>query len=154
MDTTARLAAIDEIRQLKSRYFRTMDTRDWEGMRQVFAKDAVFDFSVGLEVQPVGGPPVAPDGPVTRGRDNIIAWVTSSYSDTASIHQGHDHEIGIDSETEAHGVIALAGYILSLDRSTILRKTAGHYHEKYRFEDGAWRIAEVKLVPLYLGSNA
>jgi hypothetical protein len=153
MDTVARLAAIEEIRQLKSRYFRTMDTRDWEGFAQVFASDAVFDFSVGMEVEAVGGPPVTPKGPVTRGRDNIIDWVTSSYSGGASLHHGHSHEIIIDSDTEAHGVIALDGYGLTLDRSTITHKTAGHYHEKYRFEDGAWRIAEVRLVPLYLGPN-
>ena len=30
---------IEAIKQLKARYFRTMDTKDWAGMREVFADD-------------------------------------------------------------------------------------------------------------------
>ena len=33
----------------------------------------------------------------------------------------------------------------------MLINAAGHYHEKYRMEDGAWRIAEVKLTRLFVG---
>ena len=36
---------IEAIRQLKARYFRTMDTKDWDGMRQVFTDDVVIDTS-------------------------------------------------------------------------------------------------------------
>jgi hypothetical protein len=34
---------IEAIRQLKARYFRTMDTKDWAGMRKVFTDDVVLD---------------------------------------------------------------------------------------------------------------
>ena len=34
---------IEAIRLLKARYFRTMDTKDWDGMRQVFTDDVVID---------------------------------------------------------------------------------------------------------------
>ena len=27
---------VEAIKRLKARYFRTMDTKDWDGMRQVF----------------------------------------------------------------------------------------------------------------------
>jgi hypothetical protein len=33
----------EAIKQLKARYFRTMDTKDWAGMRQVFTDDVVVD---------------------------------------------------------------------------------------------------------------
>jgi hypothetical protein len=36
---------IEAIRQLKARYFRTMDTKDWTAMRRVFADDVVMDTS-------------------------------------------------------------------------------------------------------------
>ena len=36
---------IEAIRQLKARYFRTMDTKDWGGMRAVFTDDVVIDTS-------------------------------------------------------------------------------------------------------------
>ena len=41
MDDLERLVAIEEIKQLKARYFRCMDTKDWEGFAEVFAPDAV-----------------------------------------------------------------------------------------------------------------
>ena len=34
---------VEAIKQLKARYFRTVDTKDWAGMRQVFADDVVID---------------------------------------------------------------------------------------------------------------
>jgi hypothetical protein len=36
---------LEAIRRLKARYFRTMDTKDWVGMRQVFTDDVVVDTS-------------------------------------------------------------------------------------------------------------
>ena len=38
-----RLTAIEEIKQLKARYFRCMDTKDWAGLQAVFSDDAEFD---------------------------------------------------------------------------------------------------------------
>ena len=43
MDTVERLEAIEEIKQLKARYFRCMDTKDWHGFTTVFAPDARMD---------------------------------------------------------------------------------------------------------------
>ena len=43
IDPVTRLIAIEEIKQLKARYFRCMDTKDYTGLRAVFADDAVFD---------------------------------------------------------------------------------------------------------------
>ncbi len=34
---------IEDIKQLKARYFRMMDTKDWDAMRKVFAADVVVD---------------------------------------------------------------------------------------------------------------
>ena len=39
------LADIEAIRQLKARYFRTLDQKDWEGYREVFTDDVVVDTS-------------------------------------------------------------------------------------------------------------
>lgn len=149
MDRIDELYAIEQIKQLKARYFRMMDTRDWDGMAQVFCNDAKFDCSQGFVCAPLGGEPEGTVGPVTHGRDAIMAWIVDAFGNQTSVHHGHCHEITIDSDTEAHGVIAMADLIFAPDRKTRLLDAAGHYHERYRFEDGAWRIAETKLTRLF-----
>ena len=49
METTLselqRLLALEDIRRLKARYFRFIDTKDWPGFTACFAPDAVLDVS-------------------------------------------------------------------------------------------------------------
>src|ERR1700739_3151064 len=137
MDNLAKLVAIEDIKQLKSRYFRTLDTQDWAGMAQVFCKDAVFDCSEGGIVKPLNGPPEGTPGPVTQGREAIMAWISGSFKQSTCVHHGHGHEITIDSPTEAHGIIAMLDDIRGADRTTKYVLAMGHYTESYRFEDGA-----------------
>ena len=37
---------LDQIHQLKARYFRLMDTKDWDGLREVFTSDVRIDTTV------------------------------------------------------------------------------------------------------------
>jgi hypothetical protein len=149
MDDIARLIAIEEIRQLKSRYFRFMDMRDFDAMAQVFCRDAVFDCSEGSRVLPLDGDWKGDAGPVITGRDAIMIWIRGAFMHRTSVHHGHCHEITLTSGTEAHGIIAMEDYIRAADRETALVHAAGHYHEHYRVEDGSWRIAATKLTRLF-----
>lgn len=149
MDQLARLVAIEEIKQLKARYFRFMDERNWDAMALVFARDARFDCTVGFQYTPLGSDPIGPEGPVTIGREAIITWIKDAFLRQTSVHHGHCHEISIDSATEAHGTIAMEDYIFAADSRTKVLQGAGHYHERYRIEDGAWRISESRLTRLY-----
>src|SRR5262249_35825420 len=97
MDPVLKLIAIEEIKQLKARYFRLMDTRDWIGLAQVFCRNAVFDCSEGARCTPVGGTPRGFVGPITEGRDAIVEWIKANFADHTSVHHGHGHEIWIDS---------------------------------------------------------
>ncbi len=149
MDPLARLIAIEDIKQLKARYFRCMDTRQWEEMGQTFTRDGVFDCSEGFQHTPLGGEPIGVEGPVTTGRENIVAWIKDAFVKQTSLHHGHCHEVTIDSDTKAHGVIAMNDLIRDGSRTKTLLSAAGHYWESYRFEDGAWRIAHTKLTRLF-----
>jgi hypothetical protein len=40
-----KLLAIEEIKNLKARYFRCVDTKDWPGFQAVFAPNARFDIT-------------------------------------------------------------------------------------------------------------
>ena len=151
MDDLARLVAIEEIRQLKARYFRHMDMRDFDAMTQVFCRDAIFDCSDGSRIQDADGAWKGEAGPVTHGRDAIMAWIRQAFADRTSAHHGHCHEVTIESATQARGIVAMQDHIRSRDRETRIMEAMGYYHERYRVEDGAWRIAETRLIRLFRG---
>jgi hypothetical protein len=149
MDALARLVAIEEIRQLKSRYFRFVDTRDFEGFGQLFCRDAVWDATEARRYRTADGAWVGPVGEVYRGRETIATWVRDAFRSAKSGHFGHSHEITIESDTEARGIVGMEDHIRAADGRTRLLYAAGHYHERYRVEDGAWRIAETRLTRLF-----
>lgn len=45
MTEVEKLLALEDIKTLKARYFRCVDTKDWNGFAAVFAPDAAFDIS-------------------------------------------------------------------------------------------------------------
>jgi len=45
---------LEAIKRLKARYFRCMDTKDWEGWADVFTEDASLEFD--LAVSTLGRP--------------------------------------------------------------------------------------------------
>jgi len=45
MNDIEKLLAIEEIKNLKARYFRCVDTKDWHGFKAVFAPDGRLDFA-------------------------------------------------------------------------------------------------------------
>jgi len=45
MTDVEKLLALEEIKQLKARYFRCMDKKDWKGYLAVFTPDATLDSS-------------------------------------------------------------------------------------------------------------
>ena len=131
------LLAIESIKKLKARYFRFMDTHDWDGMRNLFTVDCSFDPHGALEEQPdrTGKQPII-------GRDETIAFIRTGISRLTSAHFGHMPEIDILSETEATGIWALADILRTKSGQPFaVFKGYGHYHETYRKEEGEWRIA-------------
>jgi hypothetical protein len=71
-----------------------------------------------------------------------------------SCHEGMTAEIEIMDETNARGIWAMQDVIVWEDRHPRFGWKSiqgyGHYHETYRFEDGAWRIATLTLTRLRL----
>jgi uncharacterized protein (TIGR02246 family) len=130
---------IEAIKQLKARYFRTMDTKDWAAMRQVFADDVVVD-----STESGGG--------VVSGADEFIAFLQQTLGDVVTVHHGHMPEIEVTSATVASGVWALED-VLEWPDGTELHGY-GHYHETYAKVDGAWRITTLRLTRLRMDFTA
>ncbi len=126
---------IEAIKQLKARYFRTMDTKDWDGMRRVFTDDVVMDTSeAGGEVQ--------------RGADDFVAFLRETLGDVITVHQGHMPEIELTSDSTATGVWALNDILIW---PTGMRLDGyGHYHETYEKTVDGWKIASSKLTRLHM----
>jgi len=129
-----RLVDIEEIKRLKAKYFRSLDTKDWDAFGQVFAKDAV------LEV---------PEADMSvQGRDAIVAAVSEPLRGTRTVHQGHMPEIDITGPDTATGIWAMFDYVewqAPDSGSPVGLQGFGHYLEEYVREDGAWRIAKAHL---------
>ena len=93
MDDLKRLIAVEDIRQLKARYYRCMDTKDWEGLARVFAPDAVFDLrEVNSVRHPLTGawtPPFDDDSAVYRGHGAVLKMIREAVSHRVTIHHGH-----------------------------------------------------------------
>jgi len=125
---------IEAIRRLKARYFRLMDTKDWDGMREVFTDDVVIDTAEA-------------GGQVARGADEFMAFLGEALGDAVTVHQGHMPEIDLTSETTATGIWALNDIIIW--SSGMRLDGYGHYHETYEKSDGEWRIKSSKLTRLH-----
>jgi uncharacterized protein (TIGR02246 family) len=126
---------IEAIKQLKARYFRTMDTKDWDGMRDVFTDDVVVDTT-------------ASGGGVVRGADEFMSFLREAIGDVVTVHHGHTPEIDLTSSTTATGVWAMED-MLRWPNGTELHGF-GHYHETYDKADGTWRIKRTTLTRLRL----
>lgn len=143
MDTTERLAAIEAIKQLKARYFRSVDTKDWGGLERVFAPD----FTVLVPEAPPDGSFAPPETGAVQGASTFVAFVRDVIGDAVSVHQGFSPEIEITSETTATGIWSMEDVLRwPEDSSSALRSLHGygHYHETYVLRDDAWQIQTMR----------
>lgn len=141
MDPVQQLIEAEQIKQLRARYWRCIDTKDWDGWMSVFTEDCtlVFDGAVST-----GGR----DGqsyPKVSGRRAMRDFVSGLLQDAVTVHQGHNPEIDILSDTEAKGIWPMEDIVEHADHSV---HGHGHYHDTYRKEDGEWLISSVHLTRL------
>ena len=134
---------IEAIKRLKARYFRFMDTKQWQDWGGVFTEDADLDTTQ-----------EAPDAKAS-GRDAIVAMVSGAVGDAVTVHHGHMPEIEITGPRTARGVWAMEDVLeFPGDPSPLVIHGRGHYHETYeKGDDGAWRIRTLRLTRLWLQHN-
>jgi hypothetical protein len=143
VDYVERLVAIEDIKQVKARYFRCMDTKDWDGFTAQFSDDAVMDVSGDV------GDDAPVDARIVRGGRAIGNFVRSAVDDVVTVHHGHMPEITLTSPTTASGVWAMEDMLRWPDGSPLGEMHGyGHYEETYEKRDGRWLITFVKLTRL------
>jgi SnoaL-like domain len=145
MNAIERLSAIEEIRQLKARYFRGVDSCDGDLVRGILAEDCVLDY-IGCCTDPASGKDFIPAmNVVLHGRDS---WVSDGMSrfGIVSVHQGHNFEVEFDSDTRAKGIWSMTDRLYFPPGGDFSLMTGyGHYIETYEKIDNAWKLATTRI---------
>lgn len=141
MNDIERLLAIEEIKQVKARYFWGLDHKDWDlWRREVWAPDGE------LHVPEFRAEPFV-------GFDAVIAYVSESVGNQVSVHHGHMPIIDFTSDTSAKVIWAMEDRLYRTkefplyDGSTFLHGW-GHYRETYVKLDTGWRLRTSQLTRL------
>lgn len=105
------LTARHEIKQLKYRYLRGLDGKDWDTFAATLDPDVTAAYG---------------DDLTFAGRDELVTWMRAHLTDDMiTVHQVHHPEISVDGVKDRR----------------ILIEGASTYHDRYRRGvDGEWRI--------------
>lgn len=119
----------DQIKELKARYFRGLDTKNWTLFASTMTDDVKGRYS---------------DGQLSfDGRDSLVAFMDENLSSATVItmHHGHHPEIQINTDaSEATGIWYLQDTVIDLVGKTRLYGAA-IYKDQYRKENGEWKIS-------------
>ena len=130
---------IEAIKQVKARYFRLMDTKQWDRWRQQFTDDCRYDGTS----RPYPGP------------DEFCAGTSERLREAVTVHQGHMPEIVLTGPDTARGIWAMFDWVeFPEPRDTghgVNRGFTGfgHYEEEYRREGDTWKISFLRLTRLW-----
>ena len=133
----ARLEDLEAIKQLKYRYWRCLDTKQWDEMTECFTPDASAAYGEGRYT--------------FAGRDAIMQFLRDAMgvqSGTWGHHHGHHPEIELTGPTTARGVWALHNYLLN-PRAQRGVRMACSYRDEYVKTGGVWRIKHTGYTYLY-----
>jgi hypothetical protein len=124
------LAALEDIKRLKYRYLRCVDTKNWDELVDTFAVDASADYGT-----PAYGRPLS-----FTGRDAIIGFLRENLGpDVITVHFAGQPEIDIDGDT-ATGIWCFEDTVIATEHRVVIAGAA-FYEDRYtRGDDGRWRI--------------
>jgi len=127
---------LEQIRRLKARYFRFMDTKDWDGLASVFTTDVHIDMT-------------GEGGGVTDSIDEYLTFLISQIGEVITVHHGHMSEIDFDDADNATGIWAMEDELWWPEGSPLRHLHGyGHYHETYRRGPSGWSISSMTLTRL------
>ena len=130
-DTIQRLMDIEAIKQLRGRYSRAVDTKDWDLFGDSLAEDAR----------------LSAEGGDHEGRDAIVAAVSGALASATTVHHQHTPEIEITGSETATGTWAMEDVVRI---GTFALHGYGHYTEEYVRTPEGWRIQSSTLTRLHV----
>jgi hypothetical protein len=125
-----KLLAIEDIKHLKSRYFRFVDQKDWTAWRALFGDDGHFEIGAGS----------------FDGADAFVANVREFLTDATTFHHGHMPEIDVLGPDEATGVWTLYDVVEPpADSGVSPFYGYARYWERYERRGGEWKIVSMRI---------
>jgi hypothetical protein len=125
-----RLRDIEEIKQMRGRYCRLIDSKQFQAWGELLTED----FHAVTE------------GGVQDGRDVAVAFLSKSLAEATTVHHCHTPEITFTGEGTATGIWAMQDHVrLSIDGSPVAFRGAGHYHDVYVRNPDGWRVKSTEL---------
>ena len=133
MSQESYLADYVAISQVKANYCLHLDTKDWAAYADLFTEDLEYDTS----------------GEVVRGRDAAMEDILKHVTHAKTAHHVHSPIIEVAGDT-AKVVWAMQDRVIWEPGAPNYGKMAGHtgyghYRERYRRENGRWRICAMQL---------
>jgi hypothetical protein len=125
------LEDIEAIKQLKYRYWRHLDLKEWDEMAACFAPDATVSYGEGKYE--------------FRGVDAIMQFLRQSLgreTGSVTIHQGHHPEIELTGDTTATATWALYNYMFN-ERQRRGIRIGAYYRDRLVKLDGAWKFRHI-----------
>jgi hypothetical protein len=131
------LVEIREIENLKYRYLRHLDLKEFDELEQLFLPDARASYGGGAHE--------------LEGREAIGRFLRDSMGTPVLLtsHKCHHPEITLNADrSEATGVWALDDVVIHQEHQVTMRGAA-YYEDTYRKVDGSWRIAATGYKRVY-----
>ncbi len=126
------LQDLEAIKQLKARYWSSVDAQQWDTLADCCTEDMVFE-------NPFFGR--------MEGRDYIIKVLKRAMRNVKTAHQGHNPEIEIMDHSSAKGKWGLNDCVGTTDKQ--FSRGYGRYEDDYVKENGAWKIKKSVLTYVF-----
>jgi SnoaL-like domain len=126
--TLSQLNDLEQIRALKHRYCRAIDTADLALLETLFTEDVTIEYrGSNYHVN-------------LSGRANMVEFVANSFhSGAVAMHIANMPDISLTGDTSATGIWYLQDIFIDRERALHTTGTA-IYRDQYRCEGGVWRI--------------
>ncbi|MFI5956057.1 nuclear transport factor 2 family protein [Cryptosporangium sp. NPDC051539] len=129
--TLEHLLTLEDLRQLKYRYLRSVDQKDWDGLADTLTEDAVADY----------GTPAMGDRLLLEGRDAIVSFMRENLGPgLISVHAAGHPEITVNGDT-ATGTWAFTDTVIVPEYQIVIQGAAFYQDTYARGDDGTWRIS-------------
>jgi len=147
MNALDKLLIAEDIRRLKARYFRCLDTKNWGEMERVFGSDSVMDARAENRT---GG---TPDAHIHIGSVNIVVFLRTHLEQVTTVHHGHSPEIDITAPDAATGIWAMEDMLRWPEGGPLKWMHGyGHYYETYKNDGQRWYIQTTTIRRLRVDS--